>query len=158
MSIDMGMVGMFWAFSQQDTERMDDDNDLIGKFTEDSAKEQKEVFSIGDAWELFDEMFKDVIFIRKCGVRGNFSDYFSFEPILLSADKTREVADNLSEWTHEKVLNTLQRFSIKDVHNLESFKTDTGKESLLRQFDELVGFFRRAAEQNWGVIFAVCSS
>ncbi len=156
MNIDMMTSGIFWAFSQQDIEAIKDEPNLIVEFT-DKCAEDKEC-NIGDAWELFDVMFKDVIFNYATGIRSeDFSDDLShfLSVWLFTSDEVKKAKASLSGWTHEKILKELQKFSTKDVHNLQSFTTDTGKELLLKQFDKVVGFFRKATEQDLGVVFTV---
>jgi hypothetical protein len=148
------MGGVFWAFSQQDIDAMTKNSQLMNEFVDWEAEEKKYAFDLDilDSWNLFIEMFGEIVFpMRRCSP----NNCFEFGCVLLDANFVKRASAELSCWTHEAVLKAVQNFNEKDeIYHLESLKADNS-ERVLEQFDCLAAFYKKAAEQGLGAVFAI---
>ena len=145
----MSMSGFFKAFNAEQIRAMAEDHRLIDQwiFEEENCALETDV---ANAWHVLSEVLDGDGF----NVGEHIEDALSMGCFLVTPEDTAEQADNLSNWTHEEIIENLQNLDEEaDLYRLEMYQED--EQDLLNEFDKLVKFYGECAEKGWGVVHYV---
>jgi hypothetical protein len=142
----MSMNLFFQAFTNEDIKAMEQDQTLVDQWVED---ESRCLFStdVGTAWDILNKL------LVGSGIRSNkfFAEVLWNGCEVVEPELVKEHAEHLSQWTHERLLESLRGLGEDDdAYHFEHFQDE--EHDLLKEFDKLVAFYREAASQGLAVI------
>lgn len=142
----MSMNYFFAAFEQSAIDAMKEDHSLIDDYVF-SNKSALLSTDVATAWDVLNHLldgdgFEAVEF---------FDDALSNGGFFLSTDEVKEQANALSKWQPSAVLERFQNLDENaDLYWINVYQDDP--EDLLEEFDKLVDFYTKAAEQGLGAV------
>jgi hypothetical protein len=139
----MSMNLFFRAFTQQEIEDMEKNHALIDEWVEEEKYSLET--DVETAWDVLTAILDGIgILVGK-----RIDNALSNGCALIPAEVVKDQAQKLSNWTHEQVSVRLQGLDENaDLYWLNVYKEEeTGEPYLLDMFDNLVAFYKEAAEK-----------
>lgn len=144
----MSMNGFFKAFSRDQINAMFEDYSLIDEWVWKTDKSSHST-DVETCWDVLSSILGRTGFLATAEIDHVLSNGCS----IITPKHVKEHQQGLSRWSHAEVLQGLRRFDgDEDIYHLDIF-SDEGEEYLLEQFDKLVAFYAKAAENDQGVVF-----
>ncbi len=142
------MNAFFKSFSRDQINAMFEDYSLIDEWV---WKADKSLHStdVETAWDVLSNVLSGTGFLATAQIDRVLSNGCS----IITPKHVKEQQQGLSRWSHEEVLEGLRRLDgDENIYHLDVF-FDDGEEYLLEQFDKLVAFYAKAAENDLGAVF-----